>query len=31
MAEALLPRSKMPKLIEVMAAFDPDDAGSLQA
>jgi hypothetical protein len=29
-AEALLPQTKMPKLV-VVAAFDPDDAGDLQA
>ncbi|WP_442580694.1 hypothetical protein ACSBOB_01450 [Mesorhizobium sp. ASY16-5R] len=30
MAEALLPQTKMPKLV-VVAAFDPDGAGDLQA
>ena len=30
MAEALLPQTKMPKLV-VVAAFDPDEAGDLQA
>lgn len=30
MAEAILPQSKMPKLV-VVAAFDPDEAGDLQA
>jgi hypothetical protein len=30
MAEALLPQIKMPKLV-VVAAFDPDDTGDLQA